>query len=352
MDPGTGWNQPSGRSRNRKTGGNPKRAARCARVGRPGTAPSRGLARVRGVRRSARRARMPPGPGRSDWFRGPGAASLRRVFEPSEAHRVCGALYGGSCFRFYGRFFTSARRWIPNRRLPAFSLISPAEQKWWRCRARRRIAPRRELGLGRRPCRRRARSRTIAIRRAGSGDSQTVGTDLGGESGTVVSAPRREAETRAAAECRPAGGDRPLDRAIAGPGGGVARLGGQSRSAGCTIPLRYSRRTAGNGAARDRREAASGAEGGGQGDAERVNRDYASGITLESACHREAPREQRPPKWIKAVRRAANCGKTSATGGRWASACGERHCQRDGAVLRRSCPGIWLWRIRAVAVFG
>ena len=48
MDPGTGWNQPSGRSRNRNTGGNPKRAARCARVGRPGTAPSRGLARIRG----------------------------------------------------------------------------------------------------------------------------------------------------------------------------------------------------------------------------------------------------------------------------------------------------------------
>ena len=143
-----------------------------------------------------------------------------------------------------------------------------------------------------------------------------------------------------------------IDRAIDGPGGGAARLGGRSRSVGCTIPLRDSRRTAGNGAARDRREAASGAEGGGQGNAERANRDHASGIALESACHREAPREQRTPKWIKADRRAANCGKTSATDGRWASACVERHCPEGGAVLRRTCPGIWLRRIRAVAVFG
>ena len=45
--------------------------------------------------------------------------------------------------RFDCRFFTPAAAAIPNRRLPAFSPISPTEQKRRRCRVRRRIAPRR-----------------------------------------------------------------------------------------------------------------------------------------------------------------------------------------------------------------
>ena len=357
MDPGTGWNQPSGRSRKRNTGGNPKRAARCARVGRPGTAPSRGLARIRGVRHSARRARMPPRTGTERLVPGTGSGLASAGFRASR-----GAL----------RLRRSMRRQLLAASMVGFSLlhgggdtkptiagvqsdISSGTETVAvpgatadRAEADANGDYAKDAGRGRRRC---ACAQTIAIRRAGSGDFQTVGTDLGGSQDNGFRPPARGGN-RAATECRPAGGDRQVDRAIDGPGGGAARLGGRSRSVGCTIPLRNSRRTAGNGAARDRREAASGAKGRGQGNAERANRDHASGIALESACRREAPREQRTPKWIKAVRRAANCGKTSATDGRWASACVERHCPGGEAVLRRSCPGIWLRRIRAVAVFG
>ncbi len=113
-DPGLERTRRSGKSRERETGGNPKRAARYARVGRPGTAPSTRIGPDPRRPSPARRVRIPPGAGIwrlvSGTRSGPASAGFR-------------AFRGASCLR------RSMRRQSLVLRLPVFRSCAGGDTK-------------------------------------------------------------------------------------------------------------------------------------------------------------------------------------------------------------------------------